>query len=276
MCGRYVLVQKKEIIEKRFNVSVENAEEYRPSYNISPGKSSLVITDKNPDKAQLFRFGLIPFWAKKSMLFINARTEGDHNKSNDINYTGVKGIITKPAFRKPIRSQRCLIIADAFIEGSTNEKLSKPYLVYLRNKQRPFAFAGIWDTWQNPVNSEIIQSFAIITTVANSLLQSIPHHRSPVILEPKYERQWLNTKLPLAEVTRMLKIYPAELMNAYPISHGIKDPRAEGKSLISPIGQRLEKEFGTVVKDSWELRGMGSNKRFSFNPDTAWGETPKE
>ena len=275
MCGRYVLVQKQEIIEKRFNVSFDINEEFYPSYNIAPGNKSLVITNNQPDKVQLFRFGLTPFWAKKNMLFINARAEGDYNKTNDIRYNATKGIITKPAFRKAIRSQRCLVIADAFIEGTTNEKLSKPYLVYLRNKQRPFAFAGIWDKWFNPENNETIQSFAIITTVANSLLQKIPHHRSPVILSPQLERRWLNPKLPLADVTRMLKPYPAELMNAFPISPDIKNPGAEGKNLILPVGERLEPEFETVEKNSWQLSGMGSSKKFSYNPETPWGDNKK-
>jgi len=39
----------------------------------------------------------------------------------------------KPEFRKPIRSQRCLVVARAFIEGLTNEGLNKPYLIYLKN-----------------------------------------------------------------------------------------------------------------------------------------------
>ncbi len=128
MCGRYILVQKKEIIEKRFNSTFDSDVDYRPSYNIAPGKMAAVITDKNPQKIQMLRFGLTPFWSKKNMILINARTEGDHNKENDITYTGSRGIILKPSFRKPIRSQRCLVLADAFIEGTTKEKLNKHIL----------------------------------------------------------------------------------------------------------------------------------------------------
>ncbi len=70
MCGRYILVQKKEIIEKRFNVSFDEKTDYKPSYNVSPGKLAAVITNENPLKVQMLRFGLTPFWAKKEMLFI--------------------------------------------------------------------------------------------------------------------------------------------------------------------------------------------------------------
>ncbi|MEA3443919.1 MAG: SOS response-associated peptidase [Bacteroidota bacterium] len=272
MCGRYILVQKKEIIEKRFNVTFDENVDYKPGYNISPGKMAAVITDNNQQKVQLLRFGLTPFWSKKNMMFINARTEGDHNKENDPDYTGARGIIKKPAFRKPIRSQRCLVLADAFIEGTTKEKLSKPFLVYLREKERPFAFAGIWDTWQNPETEEYIHSFAIITTVANQLLQKIPHHRSPVILPRQYEKKWLRMNLPLSDVTAMLEPYPAEKMNAYPIAPTIKNPKYDSKDLIKPIGERLEKEYEVKTTSKWELSGMGAGKRYSHDPDQAWGK----
>jgi putative SOS response-associated peptidase YedK len=261
MCGRYVLVQKIEVLEKRFNVKAPDDFGFKPSYNISPGNQAPVITSDNPRQLELLRFGLIPFWAKKPLALFNARSEGDHNPGDDPSYTGAKGIITKPSFRKPIRSQRCLVPADCFIEGTTKEKLSKPFVVYLKEGERPFAFAGIWDTWANPETGEITRSFAIITTVANSLLQMIPHHRSPVILPRHLEQAWLSDDLPLSDVTSMLKPYPADLMNAYPISPAIKNPRAEGPELLKPAGQRLTPEFDTRKTEDLRLQGMGMNKR---------------
>jgi putative SOS response-associated peptidase YedK len=260
MCGRYVLVQKLEAIEKRFNVSAPEGLEYEPSYNVSPGQNSLVITSDQPKELQSFQFGLTPHWAKKPMYLFNARAEGDNNKENDINYKGSKGIINKPSFRKPIRSRRCLVIADAFIEGTTKEKLNKPHVVYLINNQRPFAFAGIWDEWSNKETGEIVNSFSIITTVTNELLGRLPHHRSPVILPRELENRWLRDDLPLADATAMLRPFPGELMNAYPIATDIKNPRAEGKDLLQPVGQRLapEREFG--IRDDLELQGMGYYK----------------
>jgi putative SOS response-associated peptidase YedK len=258
MCGRYILVQKAEIIEKAFNITIPQDVGYAPSYNIAPGSQALVITSQEPGKAQLFRFGLTPSWAKKPMYLFNARAEGDQNKENDPNYSGATGIITKPSFRKPIRSQRCLVPADAFIEGTTAEKLDKPYLIYLRER-KPFAFAGIWDTWSDPSTGEIMQSFAIITTVANALLQKLPHHRSPVILEKSMEQKWLQGEH-LNDITWMLKPYPAELMNGYPIGRGIKNPGANGLEYIQPAGERLVPEERVVSSSGLHLHGMGRYK----------------
>ena len=267
MCGRYVLVQKVELIEKRFNVEAPQGFDFQPSYNIAPGSYAPVITNENPRQLELFRFGLTPFWSKKPLLLINARAEGDHNPDDNPEYTGARGIITKPSFRKPIRSQRCLIPADCFIEGTTKEKLSRPYVVYLREGERPFAFAGVWDTWANPDTGEIIRSFAIITTVANELLRKIPHHRSPVILPRSLEKAWLSDDLPLSDVTGMLRPYPAELMNAYPVDPAIKSPRAAGPQLLKPVGQRLTAEFDVRKSQDVNLQGMGMNKRLKDQQD---------
>ena len=258
MCGRYVTVSKIKTIEKRFNVKVSQPELYIPNTNISHGDHSPVITNENPSDVQFFQFGFTPFWAKKQFYMINARSEGDHNKENNPNYTGAKGIIDKPMFRKSIRSQRCLVIADAFIEGPEKEKLNKPHVVYLKNHNRPFAFAGIWDRWKT--EDKTIHSFAIITTVANKLMDKIGHHRSPVILDKDDERKWLDSSLPLSEVTSLLKPYPADTMNAYPIDVQIKNPRTNGLSLLEPIGQRLFPEYDYEVQKNIQLFGMGESR----------------
>lgn len=258
MCGRYIEVQKTETIEKRFNVQATADFEFQPSYNISPGQMAPVITNENPDKLQLFQFGLTPFWSKKTMYLFNARAEGDKNKSNDPHYKGSREIFRKPAFRKPIRSQRCLVIADAFIEGTTKEGLNKPFVIYLRNKKRPFAFAGIWDQWTNKDTGEILKSFSIITTTPNELIRKLPHHRSPVILNKEDEKKWLTKDTTLDEILKLLAPYPSEYLNAYPISSKVKNPKAEGRDLIEPIGEPVEKETEiNIKKDLWR-QGMGN------------------
>lgn len=263
MCGRYVLVQKIDVVEKRFGVSAPEGLEFDGGVNIGPGRMAPVITGHKPNQLQLFGFGLSPFWAKKRMYLFNARAEGDSNSENDPMYSGAQGIIKKPSFRKPIRYQRCIIPADAFIEGSTKRKLDEPHLVYLNDRKAPFAFAGIWDEWVNKDTGEVHQGFAIITTRSNSLLQKIPHHRSPVILKPEEEALWLNPDLPLAEVTALLRPYPGEAMNAFPISKAIKNPRNEGLELIQPMGEALEAQTEIVFSTEIELQGMGRKRRES-------------
>ncbi len=250
-----------QTIEKRFNVQASDVSRHTPNTNVGPGAYAPVIASDLPGELQYFKFGFTPAWAKKEMYVINARSEGDHNKANDRGYNGARGIISKPMFRQSIRSRRCLVVADAFIEGPEKEKLSKPYVVYLRNKVRPFAMAGIWDEWTNAETGEIVRSFAIITTVANDVLHAIGHHRSPVILPRERERAWLDTALPLSDATEMLEPYDAQLMNAYPIGVEIKSPKANGLGLLTPIGERVFPEYDERLDQSTKLQGMGSSRK---------------
>lgn len=247
MCQRYILVNTTEQIKSRIELPHQTIT-ITPNYNISVGKFAHVITDDKPYEIQLFKFGLTPFWAKSEMNLFNARVEGDYNQDDNPAFSGAKGIILKKAFRKPIRSQRCIVIASAFIEGPSNLGLSKPYLSYLRNHQNPFALAGIWDTWLNPKTGFMENSFAIITTTANSLLHQIGNPRMPVILTDGEAKRWINSGTELSRITSMLNHYDSKLMNAYPIVPRIKNPLENDKQLIQPIGARLLIEEKPVLR----------------------------
>ena len=260
MCGRYIVVSKIDKIKKRFDVGSNLVSApLLSNFNVSPGDQSLVITSEKPQDLQLYRFGMRPHWAKKPMYLINARSEGDFNKENDVKYHGQMGIRNKPSFRKPFRSQRCLVIADAFIEGTVKEKLNKPFVVYpIHKSERPFAFAGLYDHWVDKQTGEITSSYSIITSVATPLLQKLPHHRSPVILRDRNEElTWLDVQTSVSDLETLLRPPNALNFNAYPISNTIKNSRIKDLSLIQPKGDRILPEYEYVIHNDLELVGMG-------------------
>lgn len=266
MCGRYTVVSKVSTIEKRFQVKNSENSGTTPMVNISIGMRAPVITSDNPQSLQWLQFGLTPHWAAKNMYLFNARAEGDQNKDDSPDYHGKMGIIDKPAFRKSIRSKRCLIVADAFVEGPKSAGLDKPYLIFLRDKERPFAMAGIWDEWINQTTGEVIAGFSIITVAANNLLRMVGHPRCPVILEPESERTWLDQALPLTEVLALLSPPDDERMNGYPISAAIKSPKNQDISLLLPMGERLLPEWTLDISHELKLFGMGeTNSRRKRN-----------
>lgn len=240
MCGRTVVVSPPEVVEKAFDAKVSDIHKpiFKPNYNLAIGQLGPVILSENPREITFAKFGLTPSWAKKEMYLFNARAEGDANQENSPEYTGGMGIISKPSFRNLIRSRRCLVIADAFYEGSQKEGLDKPYLVYL-NKRKPFALAGLYDKWLNVATGEEVLSYSIITIWANSLLHRIGHHRSPVILRKKSEHRWLRDTAPLSEITALLQPYPSEFMNCYPVSPSVKSPKNNSRELLDPTGEKL-------------------------------------
>ena len=259
MCGRYVTVKSIQEIEKRYNVTAANLSHYAGNINVSVGQYGPVITNKDPKQLQLFQFGLTPHWAKKKMYLFNARSEGDFNKDNDPAYTGAKGIMQKPSFRKPIRSQRCLVIADAFIEGSKEKRLNEPFLIYPRDPHLHYSLAGIWDEWANPETGELHQSFSIITTTANDLLQRVGHHRSPVVLVGEEEDMWIDSSTDISDITMLLKPFDAHNFNAYPISSDIRSPKATDIALLAPLGETVYPEFTYVIYEDLKLFGMGES-----------------
>ncbi len=259
MCGRYITIKKIQEIERRFGVIAGSIKQLLSNVNVSVGDFAPVVASNKPTELQLFQFGLTPFWAKKKMYVFNARSEGDFNKENDPTYTGAKGILQKPMFRKPIRSQRCLVIADAVIEGSKEKRLNEPFLIYPSDSKESFAMAGIWDEWVNKETGELSHSFSIITTTANDLLQKVGHHRSPVILDRGDEKAWLDPTTDISDITALLRHFPPHSFNAYPISNAIKSPKANDPTLLAPLGKPIYQEYDYIIYDELELLGMGES-----------------
>jgi putative SOS response-associated peptidase YedK len=234
--NRFILASNFKRIETRFSMAkLPELVEYIPSYNISPGNKSYIINNNQTKEILLFEFGLRV--NEDFMPFV--RAEGDRNSDDNPNYHGSKAVFLKPEFNRLIRYQRCLVLADAFIVGAETDN---PYLVYLRGKQRPFSFAGIWNKSKNETTGEIDYSFAILTIPSNPLLLKLGLKRMPVILLNEYESTWLRTSAQLSDILSMLSPYPANLMNAYPVSNKIADKTLNDISLIQPLGKPVYQE----------------------------------
>lgn len=267
MCGRYVISSKYERIRAAFSHPILKGPEFDTNLFVLPGEYCPVISSNNPNEIELMRFGFTPSWGEKKHFAINARAEGDRNKENNPNYKGGFGILQKPFYKTSIRQKRCLVIADAFIEGPQIEKLKKPYLIYPRNKQRPFTMAAVWDEWVNTETQVLEHTFAIITYFANDLMHRIGHHRSPVIIPPRLHRRWLDPNTPLQEITKMFKTFNSKKWNAFRLHpEKVKTKTPEGLKALSPpiydefIEERTlyteeEKEKGIHLKGVHRRRG---------------------
>jgi putative SOS response-associated peptidase YedK len=203
---------------------------------------------------------MTPAWAKQPLNLINARAEGNKNPKNDPMFTGGYAIFMKPAFKRPLFSQRCIVIADAFIEWSTTTK--QPYLIYLRGHERPFGMTGLYDVWINPDTKAELHSFTIITVPGNSLIHKLPAARMPVIIPKGREKNWLRSSSHLSEVLGILEIFPAEMMNAYPISKEIELPGLYTIDILKPAGERIYKEFEQkfIPRRHWGHKQKGAGE----------------
>ena len=221
MCGRYSQTLEVSKLIERFKVKPPSFN-LLPRYNIAPSQDVPVIVNLEEPSLKMFRWGLIPSWAKDPAIgqrMINARLETLQEKAS---------------FKRLIRKKRCLVISDGFYEWKKepNGKTKTPMRVILRSKGL-FSFAGLWDSWKNPEGVEI-NSFTIITTEPNDAIRTI-HERMPVILNPKHEKGWLDSELETAQALNLLNPYPSEEFYFYPVSKIVNSPKNDSAECIFPL-----------------------------------------
>lgn len=195
MCGRFTIMLDPEALQLELDLG-EISTDFRPSSNVVPGQPIAAVSDRLTKKVDLFKWGLVPVWAKDPMIghkLINARAET---------------IAEKPSFKQAFLRRRCLIPADGFYEWKTEGTRKQPYL-FKMSDGKPFTFAGIWETWRDRAGVEI-STCAIITTIPNGLIEKY-HDRMPVILEESVRWRWLDD-VPVPELQTMLLPYPDSKM----------------------------------------------------------------
>ena len=220
MCGRYTLSTPGAAVAEL--LELDSAPRLAPRYNIAPTQESAVVrlADGRRSLAGL-RWGLVPYWAADPSIgsrMINARSET---------------VAEKPAFRSSLRRRRCLVPADGFYEWRRTPAGKQPYLIRLCGGG-PFAFAGLWERWV-PHDGEPIESFTILTTRPNELIATL-HDRMPVILPARHHGLWLDPAESAPErLTSVLRPFPAEEMEAFPVSTLVNAPANDVPECVAPL-----------------------------------------
>jgi putative SOS response-associated peptidase YedK len=221
MCGRFTLTVNPAEQQEPFN-NFTFPEKFAPRFNIAPTQPILAIPNDDKFTADFFVWGLIPMWAK------------DPNIGNRLINARAETLPEKPAFRGSLKYKRCLILADGFYEWKTVEgkKSKTPFFIHMKDR-KPFAFAGLWDSWNSPEGSQI-KTCTIITTEPNGLM-SLLHNRMPVILHPRDYDKWLDPSAQTPEqLMPLLKPFPAEGMDAYPVTPLVNKPANDIPELVIP------------------------------------------
>jgi putative SOS response-associated peptidase YedK len=200
-----------------------------PRYNIAPSQPVAVVPNDGKNTLDFYVWGLVPSWAKDPQIgnrMINARAET---------------LAEKPSFKTAFRRRRCLVLADGFYEwqrkpiasGSRSTGAKTPMYIKMTSGE-PFAFAGLWETWNAPDGSRLI-SCNIITTEPNELVSQI-HNRMPVIIPTDAYQTWLDPheRAP-SELSPLLKPYPADQMVSYPVSKQVNNPTNDLPTCIQEV-----------------------------------------
>jgi putative SOS response-associated peptidase YedK len=162
-----------------------------------------------------------PYWAKEPKIglsTINAKAET---------------VATAPAFKEAFKRRRCLVPADAFFEWQRiDAKTKQPFAIAMKDARRtPLQAYG---TAGDPETKEPLESFTVITTDPNELVEPL-HNRMPVILQSKDYDRWLAPGDPEHLPVDLLRPFPAEGMKAWRVDRKVGNVRNDTPDCIEPM-----------------------------------------
>jgi putative SOS response-associated peptidase YedK len=227
MCGRYGRRADKHRIAQWMQAHDTNVFDdeslYAPSFNVAPQTFQPVVRlngETGERELTIMRWGLVPFWAKDAkMAFntINAKAET---------------ITTSPTYREAMKRRRCLVPADFFLEWKKlDAKTKQPYAIAMKDAEL-FAFARLWDSWKDKETGKTLETYTVITTDPNELMEPI-HNRMPVILHRQDYDRWLEPGEPSHPPVDLLRSYAAEEMTAWKVSPAVGNVRNNSAALCS-------------------------------------------
>jgi putative SOS response-associated peptidase YedK len=217
MSRRYSMTAKLETIRCVF--AVEWNRPWAQRYRIAPTEMAPVVRllDGTRELSMLL-WGLIPSWA--------ANRSAAPTRMN----APAETLAELPLFRDAFKARRCLVVDSGLYQWPSGGRSKLPYWIGFKDR-RPFGLAGVWENWQDPTSGERVESFAIITTAANSLIAPI-HRRMPAIIDAAHFDLWLGARSAPPELIRP---YPSHSMDAWLVDTGLSNPTHRDPRCIEPL-----------------------------------------
>jgi putative SOS response-associated peptidase YedK len=129
--------------------------------------------------------------------------------------------------------QRCVIpLAGFYVWHMTEGGVSQPFFVRLVNRA-VFGVAGVWERTVLEEGEDVVESCALLTVPANSLMAEIDDDRQmPAILRREDYDEWLTSNVSKAQ--SLLQPYPLERMVTHPVSPRVNYLEFDDPQLIRP------------------------------------------
>lgn len=168
---------------------------------------------------ELAHWEFIPPWVKSLK-----EQEVSRKKFNMLNAIGEE-LFVKKSYKDAALKRRCLILSSGFYEWRhfrpENSKKDEAYPYYINLPgQEYFFIAGIWQPWTDRETGETMDTFALVTTKANSLMEQVHNkkRRMPTILPENLAFEWIQDGLSEQRITEIATYQIASSsMHAHPI-----------------------------------------------------------
>ena len=201
------------------------------------------ITGKEDFDIVQMEWGFIPPYLKTRQDVFNMRN-GYKEASGQfrppiLTLNAVSEEILKPGkiYRDAALNRRCLVLSTGFFEWRHIFPISKktgqplktavkyPYHITVKDREY-FFMAAIWQPWIDKATGEYVESFAIITTAANSLMEQVHNtkKRMPTILDDDLAYEWLFGNLNEDRINAIARTqFPSGKMQACSIAKDFRD-----------------------------------------------------
>ncbi len=196
------------------------AESELPQYYFVSGFAHPELPVVTPKGVFIYRWGLIPFWVK------------DGGKARDISQKTLNAVgatvFEKPSFRRGIISGRCLLPVSGFFEWRHEGGKKLPYFIK-SSEQEVFSLGCVSDTWTDPETGEVINTFSIVTTPANEMMEYIHNNkkRMPLVVRYEDEWSWVDPELEKEHISALIKPCEEGMLRAWRVSPFVNSSRNE-------------------------------------------------
>lgn len=154
-----------------------------------------------------------------------------------LNAVGEELLLPKKIYRDAALNRRCLVLSTGFYEWRHVFPLNKrtglpvktavkyPYRILIKGKEY-FFLAAIWNPWNDRESGEYAETFSIVTTAANPLMEQVHNSRKrmPVILPEDLAWEWLMGEPDENRITEIATFqFPATEMEAYTLAKDFRE-----------------------------------------------------
>ena len=160
---------------------------------------------------ELGEWGLIPSFAVTDQQVNDIRNKTLNARSDTI--------FEKVSFKNSIISQRCVLVIDGFFEWRHAGGEKFPYYIYPKD-ETVFYLGCVYNSWTDLSSDEIKDTFSIVTTEANPMMEFIHNSkkRMPLILSKDDIPAWIDANSSVENVKHLMKAYDENKMKAHSIS----------------------------------------------------------
>jgi putative SOS response-associated peptidase YedK len=159
-----------------------------------------------------------------------------HVPMTTLNAIGEEMLQPGKMYRDAALNRRCLLLSSGFYEWRHEFPIGKkglplktslkyPYHITVKGDQEYFLIAGIWQNWVDKDTGESVDTCALVTTKANSLMEQVHNtkRRMPTILTEELAGEWISDGLSEERITQIATHqFPADQMQAHTIQKDFK------------------------------------------------------